>query len=329
MDYLHAQRFLSDLLLKHPSHPGIKAKAKHSVFQFLLKMDLPTEVTLPSRSSAEPTTPVVGIGLTITEQGKDSLAVLVPHEDFGKPVRQLVAELGMEDLDVTTIISKKPIASVRPAQGGDSIGDPAGVTGTFGLIVKDPAGTEFILSCNHVIAGVNAGRIGKDLVFQPGAPGGGQVKDRIGVLHAFAQITMGGHIGNKIDAALCKPDASSSVCIGIRGLGSLRGYLADPPLKTKVRKMGWKTQITDGKIQIKKLSVLIDYPNKQQALFEDQLGIISSKSGYFSDQGDSGSIVIDDQDRAVGLIISCVSGVDLTIANPIEGILSHFRVSIP
>lgn len=37
---------------------------------------------------------------------------------------------------------------------------------------------------------------------------------------------------------------------------------------------------------------------------------------------------MDDQLRAVGLVISALSGVDLTIANPIWDVLTHFNVSV-
>jgi hypothetical protein len=97
------------------------------------------------------------VGLPKTDKGQDSLAILVLHKELDNPERQLVMNLGMDELNVTTIISKKPRGSARPAQGGDSIGDSTGETGTFACIVKNASGEELILSCNHVIASLGAG----------------------------------------------------------------------------------------------------------------------------------------------------------------------------
>ena len=74
--------------------------------------------------------------------------------------------------------------------------------------------------------------------------------------------------------------------------------------------------------------MIIDYANGSQALFDGQLGIIGSSSGNFADQGDFGAVVVDDNNAAVGLVMSAVSGVDLTIANLIDNVLSHFGVTV-
>ena len=179
-----------------------------------------------------------------------------------------------------------------------------------------------------MIAALNQGQRGADIVWQPGKNNGGSAKSRIGTLYDFAYITPGGSTGNRIDAALCKPDKPSDVSSSIKSIGSLSGSQS-VSLNDPVRKSGAKSGLTAGKVRGKNLSVIVDYPGGVQALFDDQVGIVSTKGGKnFSEQGDSGSIVVDSQDRAVGLLMSCLSGTDLTIANPIQQVLQHFQVTI-
>ncbi|HXL63721.1 MAG TPA: hypothetical protein VN938_01550 [Xanthobacteraceae bacterium] len=61
-------------------------------------------------------------------------------------------------------------------------------------------------------------------------------------------------------------------------------------------------------------------------MFERQLGIVTSR-GLFSDQGDSGAIVLDMNDAAVGLVANGSSLNKVSFANPIEPILRHFGVA--
>ena len=50
---------------------------------------------------------------------------------------------------------------------------------------------------------------------------GGGTADKIGVLHDFKDIDFSGTTPNDIDAAIAKPDSSSDVSSGVRGLGSM------------------------------------------------------------------------------------------------------------
>lgn len=48
----------------------------------------------------------------------------------------------------------------------------------------------------------------------------------------------------------------------------------------------------------------------------------------FAEQGDSGSLVIDEENRAVGLLFATASGVDIAYANPISKVLNYFDVQL-
>jgi hypothetical protein len=332
MDYAYAQRILSNNLLRRPLIVSYADKfGGTSTLQY---WQAPTDekgTPLPNviyMGSPAIESPVVGVGIGMASSGSETIFLLIEKKERDFDSKKLIASLGLGDLKIEEIPSGRAIASARPALGGESLGHSNGDTGTFGCLVKDSANALFLLSCNHVIAALNQGQRGTDVVWQPGKNNGGTAKNRIGLLYDFAYITPGGSTGNRIDAALCKPDRLSDVSPSIKSIGSLSGSQS-VSLNDPVRKSGAKSGLTSGKVRLKNLSVIVDYPGGVQALFDGQVGIVGTKTGKdFSKQGDSGSIIVDDQDRAVGLLMSCLSGTDLTIANPIQEVLQHFQVAI-
>jgi hypothetical protein len=332
MDYAYAQRVLSNNLLRRSLTVSYTDKfGRLSSLQYWEaprdeKGRMPQSVLQVSPPAIK--SPVVGVGIGMTPEGSETILLLVEKKTRGFDSKKLVASLGLGDLQIEEMASGRAIPSARPALGGESLGHSNGDTGTFGCLVRDSTSALFLLSCNHVIAALNQGQRGADIVWQPGKNNGGSAKSRIGTLYDFAYITPGGSTGNRIDAALCKPDKPSDVSSSIKSIGSLSGSQS-VSLNDPVRKSGAKSGLTAGKVRVKNLSVIVDYPGGVQALFDDQVGIVSTKGGKnFSEQGDSGSIVVDSQDRAVGLLMSCLSGTDLTIANPIQQVLQHFQVTI-
>lgn len=314
MDYAHAQRVLADLLLRRSLRRPI-------AFGFD-DLDRMGDVIGPPAIA----TPLVGVGIGGTES-EPTIAFLRDKSHPTFDYIQLAGSLGFAGLNVEEIPAGRARASARPAEGGESLGHSCGDSGTFGCLVEDGSGDRFLLSCNHVIANLNRGKKGSDEVWQPGKIGGGSAKSRIGLLHDFAHITIGGSTGNRIDAALCKPDRSTDVSATVKNIGALTGSAA-ATLGASVRKSGATTGLTHGKVRLKSLSVIVDYANASQALFDGQLAVIGTGSGTFSDLGDSGSVVVGDGDAVVGLVISSLAGVDLTIANPVGEVLAHFNVSI-
>jgi len=72
---------------------------------------------------------------------------------------------------------------------------------------------------------------------------------------------------------------------------------------------------------------LVEYSNGKRALFYNLIGIVGlAEDKNFAEQGDSGAIILDDDNAAAGQIISVASGMDLTLATPIGPILERFQV---
>ena len=229
-----------------------------------------------------------------------------------------------------------PTDRFRPAPGGVSIGHVAITAGTLGCVVRK-GGKEYILSNNHVLANSNAGAIG-DEILQPGPHDGGVAgRDTIGTLSDFVRIkflgeelpsdckfatavlgilNLGCHLigsrtryravrplkaqatENLVDCALALPAVSTDVLDQQFGLGQITG-IGDAEVGTKVVKSGRTTGVTRGEILQTDVSTQVQYGAGQIALFVDQI-----MAGPISAGGDSGSAVLDEQLRFVGLLFA-------------------------
>lgn len=223
--------------------------------------------------------------------------------------------------------------------------------GTFGCLVRRGAEV-FILSNNHVLADTNGGQAG-DPILQPGPADGGSAADRVATLAEFVPLDFGtsepecpwvgwfakvvnGLAGlvrsrhrlqpvlqtpgiNRVDAALARPLSPALVSSEILYIGTPIGT-ATATLGTRVQKTGRTTGYTAGTITQIDATVRIDYYGPS-ALFEGQL-----MASPMSQPGDSGSAVLDEERRVVGLLFA---GSDAaTVLNPIQEVLSALDVQV-
>ncbi|MDZ7315404.1 MAG: S1 family peptidase [candidate division KSB1 bacterium] len=245
----------------------------------------------------------------------------------------------------------------RPAPAGVSIGHYAVTAGTFGALVRDArTGELLILSNNHVLANCNNAQVG-DTVLQPAAADGGKnPQDRIAVLDRFVKlqfknapaekeaptcplarfaasflnafaalshsqtrlVTTQSYAVNLVDAAAAKPINNSLISDEIRGIGRVNGTTS-PALGMKVKKSGRTTGYTEGEITILDATIEVGYAG-QAALFEHQI-----LANSMSEPGDSGSLVVDLQNRAVGLLFA--GSASVTVITPIETVLAALNLT--
>jgi hypothetical protein len=250
-------------------------------------------------------------------------------------------------------IQQSPTERLRPAPGGVSIGHQDITAGTLGCLVRKD-GQVFILSNNHVLANSNEATIG-DPILQPGPHDGGRLPDdHIANLEAFVTISfIGGPSGcpiargtanflntlaravgsharlraiseqitdNLVDAALARPLKDADVSDQILGIGTIEGS-ASADLEMTVKKSGRTTGLTRGEIQQIDVTVNVQYGAGRIALFTDQL-----MAGPMSQGGDSGSAVLDDNNRLVGLLFA--GSENSTIINRIENVFSALGVTL-
>jgi hypothetical protein len=246
-----------------------------------------------------------------------------------------------------------PTDRLRPAPGGASIGHRDITAGTLGCLVKR-GGQTYILSNNHVLANSNQAQIG-DPILQPGPYDGGKLPDdHIADLEDFVPINIigipsecpvatgtanflngiaklfGSNVQlqavdmqqqeNLVDAAIGRPLNPEDVSEEILQIGTIAGS-ASGDLGMAIKKSGRTTQFTTGEIEQVDVSVNVQYGEGKIAMFVDQL-----MAGAMSQGGDSGSAVLDEANRLVGLLFA---GSDTsTVINRIENVFSELNVGL-
>lgn len=218
---------------------------------------------------------------------------------------------------------------VRPAPGGVSIGHYQITAGTLGVLVRR-GGVRMILSNNHVLANSNAARIG-DAILQPGPHDEGTSNDRIGILEDFVPIVFDNFwdwllslfgisrpVRNVVDAAVAKPLSDADVSDDILQVGTVSGT-APAGIGLRVRKSGRTSGLTEGEVSAVAATVRVSYGGLRVARFRDQI-----VAGAMSQGGDSGSLVVDTGNRAVGLLFA--GSTNTTILNPISHVETQLRI---
>jgi len=250
------------------------------------------------------------------------------------------------------------IEKLRPARPGMSIGHFKITAGTFGAVVKDEkTGEPLILSNNHVLANATDGRDGKsavgDAILQPGNYDGGSMSDVIAHLERFVPISKNntqegcpvakgvekaGNLilkmvkpnyrlqfikstpsHNLIDAAVAKPVKSDYVSEDIFDLGRIKGT-AEPKIGMAVKKSGRTSGITESSIKAMDVMLRVSLGPSEEATFYEQI-----LTGPMAQPGDSGSLVLDENLNAVGLLFA--GSDEATIINPIVNVMKLLKIT--
>ena len=230
------------------------------------------------------------------------------------------------------------LARRRPAPGGVSIGHYRVTAGTLGAVVKDlQTGKRLILSNNHVLANSSNGKDGRasigDPVLQPGPYDGGSPDgDIIGRLERFAPIratfqspscttarfwedlanrflsAMLPHYrvnlqraneeGNLVDAALAVPLREDDLSAELLALGRISGVGEVYP-GDDVCFSGRTSGVVGGSVVARDVSLYVTMEPGVDLYFIDQLVTTA-----VSRPGDSGSLLVDRENRAVGLLFA-------------------------
>jgi hypothetical protein len=238
---------------------------------------------------------------------------------------------------------------MRPARGGFSVGHKNITAGTITTGVYDilPGGSSnpphagigaprqyYILSNNHVLANSNAGIAG-DAVLQPGPyDGGADPADRIAVLTRFIPIEFFppvplGSQRNLVDCALAGVDLED-IDRDVYWVGQARGwrlksyrtsYPRPVSVGTEVQKTGRTSGWTTGTIVAVDATIDVGYGGGRTARFQEQ--IVTTP---LSAPGDSGSLVLDLDNVAVGLLFA--GSPQATICNQIENVRSLLGIEV-
>jgi hypothetical protein len=275
---------------------------------------------------------VVGTSAGLDAAGRGTVRVMVERADVtGVPAN--VNGLKVEKVVTGRFRAWALAGRFRPIRVGVSVGNENEcLPGTIGCIVEKH-GHRYVLSANHVLARQNQAHLG-EVIVQPSLPDLDPDGCRsvpawaaIARLADFQRVYYDGTTPNFMDAAIAEVTLPPGQ---VRGT-TPREYYGAPGttpigarLGMKVQKLGRTTALTHGVITGVNAKVEVDFPSGT-ALLVGQL----ETSGRFGDFGDSGSLVItdDDRQRPVGMVIGG-DDTGAAIATPIGRVLSRFGVRI-
>jgi hypothetical protein len=237
-------------------------------------------------------------------------------------------EIDVEHLPVQIAFAKakrrrvKPLAAGNPGQhqqrrrpvpAGVEIGPLGGsFVGTLGCFVRRGPGSSgplFVLSNNHVLADVNRFPLGT-LHTQPFST---RPADVIAALSDFEPIRFpapGSQPRNVIDAAIAGVTNPAQVVLGqMLNIANYTPQLMAPLPGMTVTKAGRTTGVTTGTIRaIRVRGVQVNYGTRQNpiiATFDNAITITGAGGTPFSNPGDSGSVILDQQSgRPVALLFA-------------------------
>lgn len=271
---------------------------------------------------------VIGVGLGVKNingfrTGRKCITVFVtkkmplnrvyPQDVVPSVYGNIPTDVVQGDIPVVSSLRKR----IRPAIGGYSIGVDGLNPGSIGCLVGDD-NKDYILTCNHVIAGNSEKSINK-VVVQPAPNYGGKApKDVVGIVSKFIPVNITNAF-NYVDAALVETDRSKA-SIGIDFIGLISSINFNPEIGESVKKVGSTTELTMGVVKTKFTSVKVDFLGRR-VLFDDQ--ITTTK---MSDSGDSGSILLDYQNRGIGLLMAENS--NTSIYNNFMYVLNQLKVKV-
>jgi hypothetical protein len=336
---------------------------QHLVRTFAIRM--PPVAALTARAQPEasaavaiaaarlPTRP--GYFLGIAPRGKKEYALAVRLQDRALQGSSLVDEItarakGEVDVRYVGTIRARAGRRARAARGapwyrsrqrplliGCSVGYIASsyiMAGTLGAFVRRGSGRSlYILSNNHVLADENHYPIGEPIL-QPGALDRGRTgPDAVAKLTKFVRLRA--NRPNLVDCAIARLDAGVAADVntlrGLRTLAGTRRGSAEP--RETVHKIGRTTGLRSGRITAIELdNVTVEY-DMGTLSFDDQIEIEGAERRSFSNAGDSGSLIVDDEYRAIGLLFAGgdhggTNGKGVTYANSIQRVLSALKVKL-
>ncbi|HTU18178.1 MAG TPA: trypsin-like serine protease [Gemmataceae bacterium] len=210
------------------------------------------------------------------------------------------------------------------------------IIGTLGCFVTLADGSSAILSNNHVLAGENRGRKGKDRILQPGnltftaAQHVATLTDFVALKPspANARPARGNVVFNAVDAAVAKLEQGvvfSQSYLPTRRQPVPHG-LATAKVGDKVFKIGRTTGLTPGTITAVGVVVGPIGYDPGNCWFSQQFEIVGDNGTMFSDHGDSGSAIVSTTGEVLGLLYA--GNGTHTYACPIQAVLAALSCTL-
>ena len=249
--------------------------------------------------------------------------------------------LSLSTISLLTVVSFLPVESpladgganhqIRNMHFGVSGGNVNDISrrfccsGTLGSLVQDTSGTQFILSANHILGLSGSATVGDD-ISQPGL-----VDSNCQVSTVVADFTVAPALSSNVDAAIAQLRTGLMDGTGfIEDIGTISSVVQAPSVGLSIAKSARTTGFTTGSIASINTTVRVAYPKMCGArggkpqTFTNQVVINGTT---FSGGGDSGSLIVtnDNCHQPVALLFAG-SSTD-TIGNPIGEVLTQLTAS--
>jgi len=192
---------------------------------------------------------------------------------------------------------------------GSSVSGAGMKSGTIGLFTKDSKEQTLLLSNNHVLTHDNG--ITSTITIQAGTSDCKGVHRPIGQLLncvpiVYSQEGSPNSQFNSVDAAVAILDPDiAPVMHHVPQVGPIKGIYRPTYAPLAVKKVGRTTGLSLGTIRGLELGPLwLTYPDGRQAAFFGQFSVVGTTERPFSGRGDSGSLILDADNCAVGLLFA-------------------------
>ena len=260
------------------------------------------------------------------EMWNGSGAARLPDRYRGVPIEliEMPAADFLSTMDLRSLAERQYANGIRENQeviiGGISGANTnlTGQSGTIGYFCTRKSNVPrrkevYLLSNSHVFADLQKGKVeDSDLIMQP-SPGEPGSNRPIGMLVNFSTLKFDGDVNepNHVDAAIAKLWAPHQHKPLLPFIGAVKGHVAkkDIEIGEAARKFGRTTGYTEGRIFSIYLDIWIRYDRtRRSAFFHNQLLIEPAPMfPKFVAKGDSGSLLVDGEQHAIGLIFGGMS----------------------
>ncbi|KEI08774.1 hypothetical protein Z957_05945 [Clostridium sp. K25] len=253
--------------------------------------------------------------ITVFVEEKLPLNELKPFDQIPKYYKGICTDVFESGAFYVQSLNKK----IRPTLGGYSISNEEfSRTGTLGCLVTDGK-YKYILGNNHILASSNKAKIGSSIL-QPSKGDGGVVDlSTVATLSKYIPLDFQGK-NNLVDSAIARVTSPSIANPNIALVGPLKG-VKDASISQPVMKVGRTSELTKGRISQMHAVMLLKASSTMKYIMIDQ--IITDR---MSDEGDSGSILLDSNNFALGQLVGASS--NKSIFTPIKTVLSALNVSL-
>ncbi|SES22229.1 hypothetical protein [Salipaludibacillus aurantiacus] len=326
-------------LSKHEIEKVKKVKTKKNEADFLRKKNVVGVGVGVKLKDGKPTGKPALVTFVTSKKPLESLDKedVVPEEvdgvetdvvEIGMPTVQIGLEEGNTDT-LRTLPSNELKVKIRPVKGGWSVGHPNITAGTAGAVVFNKDETNpakyYILSNNHVLANSNDAKIG-DPILQPGPIDGGSAPDdQVASLSRFIPIDFtpdkpAEEHENLVDAAIAE-GSLQELDREVYWTGYIKGWVKKEEVEVGMllKKTGRTTGYTTAEVLTVDATIDVNFGNNRVARFDEQI-----LTTPFSQGGDSGSLVTDYENRAVGLLFA--GSPEVTVLNQIEHVRDLLRI---